>query len=67
MTAAYNSQMRTLLPASGIEVVEIPRLEREGAAVSASRLRALLDAGDVSGAEELAPPATRPFLRRMQA
>ncbi len=65
VTRAYNLQMRALLPKSGIEVVEIPRLEKDGAAVSAGRLRALLDAGDFDAFETLAPPTTVEFLRKM--
>lgn len=66
VTASYNRQMRAILPPLGVEVVEIPRLERDGAAVSAGRIRALLDAGKRSEAEALSPPATRPFLRNMK-
>ena len=41
VTAAYNRLMKELLPPRGVEVVEIPRLERDGTAISASRVRAL--------------------------
>ncbi len=66
VTASYNRQMRAILPALGIDVVEVPRLEEDGRAVSASRIRALLDEGKLAEAEALSPAATRPFLRKMR-
>jgi [citrate (pro-3S)-lyase] ligase len=65
VTRAYNSQMHAVLPALGVEVIEVPRLEKDGAAVSASRLRALLDGGRFDEIEKLAPPATAAFLRNV--
>jgi [citrate (pro-3S)-lyase] ligase len=62
-TAAYNAEMRRILPAHGIEAVEIERRGVAGEAISASRVRALLRAGDLDGIEELVPPATAAFLR----
>ncbi len=62
VTASYNRQMRAILPAFGIDVVEVPRLEMDGRAVSASRIRALLDAGKPTEAEALSPPATWGYL-----
>lgn len=63
VTLAYNRQMQAVLPKFGIEVVEVPRLEKNGAAVSASRIRALLDEGRFDEIDLLAPPATAAFLR----
>lgn len=65
VTLAYNRQMQAVLPAFGIEVVEVPRLERDGVAVSASRIRKLLDEGRLDEIETLAPPTTYAFLRNM--
>lgn len=65
VTRAYNRRMQTVLPQSGIEVVEIPRLARGGAAVSASRVRALLDEGDFDAIAAIAPPTTAEFLRNI--
>jgi [citrate (pro-3S)-lyase] ligase len=62
-TAAYNEAMRRLLPALGIEVVEIERRGVDGEAISASRVRARLRAGELDGIEELVPAATAAFLR----
>ncbi len=42
VTAVYNETLKERLPRAGIEVVELERLEKGGAPVSASRVRALL-------------------------
>jgi [citrate (pro-3S)-lyase] ligase len=65
VTLAYNRQMQALLPSFGIEVIEVPRLEKNGAAVSASRIRKLLDEGRLDEIEGLAPPSTFAFLQKM--
>jgi [citrate (pro-3S)-lyase] ligase len=54
--------MKDLLPARGIEVVEIPRLELGGAAVSASMVRRLIREGNTEGVRDLVPGATARFL-----
>lgn len=66
-TRAYNEAMRRVLPACGVEAIEIPRLERGGEPVSASRVRAALRDGDLSAAAALVPPATAAFLRSDEA
>jgi [citrate (pro-3S)-lyase] ligase len=55
ITAAYNRQMKEILPSYGIEVVEIPRLENAGGVLSASRVRRLLDKGNLAAIGELVP------------
>jgi [citrate (pro-3S)-lyase] ligase len=65
VTAAYNRGMGAMLPAFGIELVEVPRLEMDGVPVSASRVRELLDRGDMAGVRELVPPATFSRLERL--
>ena len=62
VTAVYNKQMKEILPASGIEVIEIPRLEDSGGVLSASRVRRLLKEGNLEGIRELVPPATFGYL-----
>ena len=66
-TAAYNRQMKEVLPRFGIELVEIPRLEIPGKdglqAVSASRVRKLLKEGAVEEIEALVPPETFKYLK----
>ena len=53
-TRAYNERMKELLPASGIELIEIPRLE----AISASRVRALIREGKPEQTTDLVPETT---------
>ncbi len=45
VTAAYNERMKQLLPGCGVALVEVPRVEAEGGAVSASRAREMLRQG----------------------
>ena len=44
VTARYNEIMKEILPAKGIEVVEVPRLTINGEIVSATKVRAALEA-----------------------
>lgn len=53
-TRAYNERMKALLPESNIELCEIPRLE----AISASRVRKLIEAGRIEETKELVPETT---------
>lgn len=53
-TNAYNVRMKELLPQSGIELVEIPRLD----GISASRVRALIKEGHIEQTEALVPETT---------
>ena len=62
LTACYNALMFELLPAYGIRVVEVPRLGYEDGAVSASRVRAHLAAGDFKAASALTPETSHPNL-----
>ena len=66
VTKIYNETLETRLPKHGIAVIEIPRLEAGGTAVSASRVRALLDAGDEAAWAEirtLVPETTYAYLQ----
>ena len=63
VTARYNETMLILLPRCGVAFCELPRLEQGGQAVSASRVRALLeDKGVCDEALSLVPEATRRYL-----
>ncbi len=53
-TCAYNQRMKELLPESGIELIEIPRLS----AISASRVRALIREGSYEQTRDLVPETT---------
>ena len=62
LTARYNALMKELLPASGVDVVEIPRLTDAEGPVTATRVRALLDEGRFKAASALTPASTWPYL-----
>lgn len=62
LTREYNRQMREVLPAYGVKVVEIPRLESGGAAISAGRVRQLLREGNLQAIRELVPTTTFAYL-----
>ena len=62
ITARYNRQMREILPRFGVEVVELPRKEQGGIAVSASRVRELLAEGRLEEIRPLVPETTWAFL-----
>ena len=53
-TRAYNDRMKELLPESGIELIEIPRL----LSISASRVRALIREGKPEQTKDLVPETT---------
>lgn len=61
--------MRQLLEAPGdaptIEVVELARVEKEGAPISASRVRKLYQQRQWSAIEPLVPPGTLAFLMHL--
>lgn len=62
LTARYNQLMPELLAPFGVKVVEIPRLEKDSRAISASHVRGLLHANRVGEAFEDVPQATIPYL-----
>ena len=62
LTACYNALMKEMLPAYGVQVVEVPRLGYEDGAVSASRVRAHLAAGEFKAASALTPETSHPNL-----
>ena len=55
----YNNRMKKLLPAHGIEVVELPRYQN----ISASHVRQLLKEGRIQDVEPLLPPCTYEYCR----
>ena len=62
LTARYNGLMKELLPTYGVQLVEVARLCDTEGAVSASRVRALLDEGRYHAAAALTPASTHPYL-----
>ena len=63
VTNAYNQALLAGLPPRGIEVREITRRELDGAPISASRVRALLQEGKTDELEPLVPPTTFRYLK----
>lgn len=65
VTRAYNEQLKARLPQYGVELIEIERKNEGEAAISASRVRACLDSGDLESIRPLVPPTTFEFLSRL--
>ena len=61
-TALYNQVMKDHLPTLGVEVVEIPRLKKQGIAISASSVRQALFNKDLETIAALVPPSTYAYL-----
>lgn len=66
ITRQYNESMKTILPLFGVQVVEIPRLEKEGKIVSASLVRKLIKNGDIEEVIPLVPEETYEYLLNRQ-
>ena len=60
MTESYNRTLEALLPGYGVQLRQLPRLEVEQGPVSASRVRALLEAGE--DIRQLVPDTTYEYL-----
>ncbi len=64
VTAEYNKAMADLLPKEGIQVGVLPRFEKNGRPVSATRVREALAAGDWETAASLTPEVCHPVLKQ---
>ncbi len=62
LTAEYNSLLASNLPLYGLEFAELPRFCIGGRPVSASAVRAALDAGSFGEASKMVPPECKPYL-----
>ena len=63
VTAGYNRALAAILPQSGVECIEIPRLSQGDAPISASRVRVLLnEKGLCPEVFSLVPPVTQRYL-----
>lgn len=58
MTNQYNDALKAHLPGKGIQLREIPRLEQDGAPVSASAVRRCMEEGDLHILRTLLPETT---------
>ena len=66
LTEQYNEILKTQLPPRGIRVMEIPRLTLENTPVSASAVRAALNAKDRQAVKNLVPHTTFAYLEDKQ-
>lgn len=64
ITADYNRAMTEILPKEGIRVHILPRAEKDGRVISATRVRKALAEGDWNTAASLTPEVCHPILRR---
>lgn len=58
----YNATLKSVL---GDKVEEVPRFSENGIIISAKTVRALLKEGDINGATQLVPIATRALFANM--
>lgn len=61
-TEKYNTELKRVLPAHGIEIKEIPRLETDGVPISASLVREFIDSKNIQALKSLVPNTTYDFL-----
>lgn len=64
ITYQYNESMKVLLGYYGIRLEELPRLEKDGEAISASTVRKYWRSGKLDKVQELVPPETFKMLLR---
>ncbi|MGE4585332.1 MAG: [citrate (pro-3S)-lyase] ligase [Sphaerochaeta sp.] len=62
ITDSYNREMLALLPSEGVEVIVLQRKETQGEVISASRVRALMQQGNVEQVRPLVPDSTYQYL-----
>jgi [citrate (pro-3S)-lyase] ligase len=67
VTSTYNSVMAEVLPRNGIRLVEIPRLESGGLAISASAVRKALRDSDLAAVRNMVPRTTWDWLHSPEA
>ena len=63
MTNAYNEALKACLPPRGIELIEVPRMEKSEAPVSASAVRSFLEEGNDEAVRALVPETTYHYLQ----
>lgn len=62
VTNEYNNAMKRILPKKGIELIEIPRKEKDGVCISASMVRKYLESGKIQQAYSFVPETTKRVL-----
>ena len=63
MTRQYNEALQAHLPDRGVILKELPRLETEGTPISASAVRAHIEAGNTEAVRSLLPQTTFDYLQ----
>ncbi len=58
VTNEYNDAMKRILPSYGINLIEIPRMEKDGSIVSATTVRQCIESGDIERLSKLVPQST---------
>ena len=66
-THTYNETMKQVLPQLGIAVDEIPRIEKNNEAISASRVRELIRSNHLEKSKDLLPSSTWNYLHTVEA
>lgn len=66
-TKKYNEIMKQTLEKEGIECRIIPRLQQEGKAISASRVRAYIKEGRIDQIQDLVPSSTYEYFKSREA
>lgn len=64
VTSAYNKAMAAALPAAGVELTELPRLEHGGVPISATAVRKLIAAGRWREIRPLVPEVTYAYFSK---
>lgn len=62
ITSTYNNEMKEMLPINGIEVEEIERLDNDGIAISASKIRKLIRENKIEETKKYVPLKTYEYL-----
>lgn len=62
VTLSYNNTLKRVLGATGIQLVEVPRLSESGMAISASRVRQLIREGQEEALKALIPETTWTYI-----
>ena len=65
VTEQYNACMKKILPEYGVEVVEIPRLQKGGETVCATKVREAMRRGDRIAVRKMVPESTFSVIREM--
>lgn len=62
VTSIYNEAMKEILPKGGVDVVEVERLNIDGVAVSASKVRQLIRENEINETKKYVPSKTYEYL-----